>query len=527
MRRRRFVNTIGVIFILFAALLIYAAVPGRSTFTISPQTTYVTDRLDKKGFVDYPTALNDRLSNGITPETNANVLIWKALGPKPEGGNGMPAEYFKMLGIDPPTEKGDYLVGYSNYLKDHGRVDSAQNADEDYDKLFRAGHWPWTGKEYPELAGWLAANEKPLALIVEATRRPEYYNPIVPNRTEDWSPGLIAALLPNVQKCREVGSALTCRAMLRVGDGKYVEAWQDLLACHRLARHVGRGGTIIESLVGFALEQIAARADVVFLERAKFTSAQILACLKDVRDLPPVPAVADKVDLVERFACLDGMMLVIRQGRKALEGFSGGGPAPPPSDSVTDKLFQPSINWDPAFRNANRWFDRYAAAMRVPDRATRQQQLADLTSELKQVRSNIHDPATIKKAVMGSEERGEIAGDIVITLMLPALEKVQNAADRCEQNQRNLQLAFALAAFRADQGRYSAKLDELAPKYIEKIPDDLFAEKPLIYRLEGAGYLLYSVGPDGKDDGGRGQEDEPRGDDIAIRVPTPEPKIKK
>ena len=28
---------------------------------------------------------------------------------------------------------------------------------------------PWSKKEFPSLAGWLAANEKPLALVVEAS----------------------------------------------------------------------------------------------------------------------------------------------------------------------------------------------------------------------------------------------------------------------------------------------------------------------------------------------------------------------
>jgi len=82
-------------------LLAFAAWPGSSTFTVSPQTTYVTGPLDKDGYVDYVTALNERLGKGITPEKNANVLICQALGPHPEGSI-LPAEYFQWLGIDPP-----------------------------------------------------------------------------------------------------------------------------------------------------------------------------------------------------------------------------------------------------------------------------------------------------------------------------------------------------------------------------------------------------------------------------------------
>jgi hypothetical protein len=43
-------------------------------------------------------------------------------------------------------------------------------------------------------------------------------------------------------------------------------------------------------------------------------------------------------------------------------------------------------------------------------------------------------------------------GNILITLMLPAFDRVQSAAERCEQGQRNLHLAFILAAYQHDYG---------------------------------------------------------------------------
>src|SRR5262249_46050797 len=143
----------------------------------------------------------------------------------------------------------------------------------------------------------------------------------------------------------------------------------------------------------------------------------------------------------------------------------------------------------------------------------------DLTALQRQVRAK--DWA--QKVVMGSEKRGELIGNVLFGLLLPAFAKVQSAAERCEQGQRNVHVAFALAAYQRDHGRYPAKLAELAPRYLEKIPDDLFAEKPLIYRLEGQGYLLYSVGINGTDDGGRGYDDEPPGDDLCVRMPIPVP----
>src|SRR5438045_6275709 len=48
----------------------------------------------KAGNIDYEAELNDKLGKGITPEKNAAVLLWQALGPTPEGGPRMPAEFF-------------------------------------------------------------------------------------------------------------------------------------------------------------------------------------------------------------------------------------------------------------------------------------------------------------------------------------------------------------------------------------------------------------------------------------------------
>ena len=55
----------------------------------------------------------------------------------------------------------------------------------------------------------------------------------------------------------------------------------------------------------------------------------------------------------------------------------------------------------------------------------------------------------------------------------------------------------------------------------------LFAGKPLIYRPSETGYLLYSVGVNGKDDEGRWYDDDPPGDDPSVRMPLPELKPKK
>jgi len=47
------------------------------------------------------------------------------------------------------------------------------------------------------------------------------------------------------------------------------------------------------------------------------------------------------------------------------------------------------------------------------------------------------------------------------------------------------------------------------------VPNDSFNEKPLTYRLTKEGYILYSVGKDMKDDGGK-MEEFLRGPDLVV-----------
>src|SRR5262245_58903778 len=150
MRRRRLWITVASILLTLAALLIYAAWPGRSTFTISPETTYVTGPLDAHGYIDYVTALNERLRGNIKPETNANVLIWQALGPRPEGGT-MPPEYFQWLGIAEPPEQGEYVLRYDDYLKTHAKIEGTIKLEEFRNRMQLAAQWPWSGTDEPEL----------------------------------------------------------------------------------------------------------------------------------------------------------------------------------------------------------------------------------------------------------------------------------------------------------------------------------------------------------------------------------------
>jgi hypothetical protein len=64
-------------------------------------------------------------------------------------------------------------------------------------------------------------------------------------------------------------------------------------------------------------------------------------------------------------------------------------------------------------------------------------------------------------------------------------------------------VAVALERYRLAHGRFPEKLGELTPTYLAAIPRDLFDGNPLRYRLVDGKPVVYSIGIDGDDDGGR------------------------
>jgi hypothetical protein len=321
-------------------------------------------------------------------------------------------------------------------------------------------------------------------------------------------------------KCRGLAYLLVVRAMFRANQGQHDEAWQDLLACHRLGRLIERGAADIEALVGIAIEGAAIWGEKDFLGRIPLKTTEIRGFLEDLQKLPPIPELADHVDLGERFIQLDLIIMADRHGIPKDHGLL---------EVLGAEFILNGIDWDPAFRNINRWYDRMVKITRTRDRASSQREWEKFNADLKALKKKMDSGEVAKKIAKNivegedfAKEKGEGVGDILIVLTAPAIQKVHDAHDRAKQYNDNLHLAFALELYRHEHKGYPEKLEALAPKYLKEIPIDFFSGKPLIYHSSTGGYTLYSVGVNGMDDGGQGFDDDPQGDDIVIRMPMPE-----
>lgn len=488
-------------------------------FKLGPDTTVIAGPLTADGYLDFETALNDRLRGKITPDTNAVVGLLDCFGPQSERAKWL-TDFHKALGVKPPPEKGDYLVSSTRHFKDEY---TGENRQAQYDLETKLRVRPWTAADAPKVAEWLKVNEKPLASATAASKRTEYFHPMIA-RNQDGTPGmLIGCLMPIPQNCREVASALSLRAMLRCGEKKFADAWADILTIHRFGRLVARGGTNIELLVGIALGAIAHNSELAFIDAAKPDAKTALKCQAELLALPKWPSFADKLALGERFVALDALQDI----RRGDSGEVIGGL--PEMTKEEAEAAMGLLDWERMFRMTTKWYDRFAEAARKPTRTERRTAGAEIDKELEVLLTENRKIGRVPNWVQQPNERVRVAASegialVFLGLMHPAMEKIGDAADRAEQLSRHGVLAFALAAHFADHKAYPARLADLAPKYLATVPDDLFSGKALIYKPAKDGYLLYSVGANGQDDGGRTFTDDPKGDDLVVRRPPAAPR---
>jgi hypothetical protein len=506
---------------------------------ISHETTRILKPLGSNGDPDYSRALNDRLSDGVRPADNAAVPLMQAWGPQ-ESCRGVPkkdrSDYFRMLGIGPLAERGKYLVDFRDFVKsrvnDKGQSDASSGWQKSaLDQYDAASLRPWSGQEFPLLARWLTANETPLALVIEASRRRRAFEPIVLRENLEQQVGVPSSLTCapycNWIPYRESAGVLKIRAMKRLHEGRIIDAWEDLLASHRLARLAGQSPAAVDSLKADVIEMGSLYDDRTLLHYVKLSAAQRARILGDLSQLSSMPNIADKCDLGERYECLSWALRSMHDGLGSLketlayEADFAADEIQRAAKTSLELIGTGKTDWNVVLRTINSCFDDLVRAQRLPQWPARIRAIEAFGDNL------------IARAAAPFEQRGQsneaYSQRVGLAFFFSQHREgyfLTVAQDRAAMELELIKVALVLDQYHTDHGAYPASLVELTPKYVSTIPRDIFSEADLHYRRNGHGYLLYSVGPNGKDDGGRTIFDSGRDatgrleywDDVVIRI---------
>ncbi|MCX6362455.1 MAG: hypothetical protein NT029_21900 [Armatimonadetes bacterium] len=295
---------------------------------------------------------------------------------------------------------------------------------------------------------------------------------------------------------RAAAQLLAIRAILASDAGRQKEAFTDLTRCGRLAQHVGSDPALIPLLVRVALE---ATADAAF--------TRIVLCHMDdpvtlayaertLSALGPLPDLRYSIggEVVISRACVD----IVRKGGRVGGAFS----------EKSRRAAVPALLSAAGSETLMRaWESQIIAYWRRAYtilRKTREPGSTAQTDDLRklwdEVDANHHRPSYQLLAMIAPTL--DIVSDRITTAM--AMRALRTGLVRLARYQ---QRHGGFPPSLADAGRTASV--------------DPFTGRPLIYRQRGAGFILYCVGPDRKDDGGDAKRPATGGmaPDIVIQFP--------
>ena len=520
--------------------------------TLSAETTYFVEPVHADGTVNYVAALNARYGEGVTPDTNAAVVLLSAVGPRllDDAVRDKTAE---LMGVEPPPADGEYCQTLKEYFESlppgqwplalsNGQELTAEKTKvirAQFDKLadvggqpppdllakhglrepyqllreqrYRAMRRPWSTRQYPALAGWLNANAEALNKLADLAGRSRYFIPLVSSADP---PSVTDVLGAEGGRVRALATALLVRAMLKLDSPAHDQAWQDLRLAFHLAGLLSRSVDVFERDTA---AQMAARASAAActLASSGLSRGQARRFLADVTELLPLGEFAETIDVFKRCWVLDMVMGLMR-------GDGGDDMAP------LNEARSTPINWDHLLRRVNAYYD--LATTECRDRHCEEGrragvELDDMRVRLREKVKGFTSTWMTKRLILrgvpvvGRRVNTQAFGDLlmaVVVMMLSDRKSVEG--DIAQMRLRLTELAFAVAAHEAETGELPGTLAQIAPKYVQQLPLDPLTRKPYVYARDGRSAVLYSLGKNGRDDGGRSEPDQSGGaDDIAVR----------
>lgn len=510
--------------------------PAKVDITVGKDTTLITGPVNADGTVNYVAYLNAKYGKGVTPRNNAVVLLVRASGP----GAWLQVtldKALKGLGMAALPIKGDYLRTWDEFIADHPQGKKYQDSDVEME-AFDAVSKPWSAHEQPVIAEWIKVNAKPLARVIEASKRPRYYVPLA-STLDPPSLGSLAHLGMVRVFCAR--SLLNARAMLKIKAGDLNGAWSDLMALHRLARLISQdsGGSAL--LIAQGLVGSASTGSFQAITSGKMSLRKLRSCQIELNALPALGRMEDAL-ILDRLFALDAIATLARSRCDLLTVLAKNDTAVP--KKLASQLRGTSPDWNAMLRGFNQWYDKPDRAMVKKGVQHYQEALEGAASQLFE---NLLEPVdaseskpkppgkpaapaewlTPNSAKASAERRAMISrhlGQLMALVKWVEREWVLSSPNGrlvgATAYHRLLLTATALAIHEAETGRFPARLADLAPKYIKTLPTDPYSKKPLRYRREGKGCIVYSAGENAKDDGGVKGYDEEKDqeqDDIAVR----------
>jgi hypothetical protein len=300
--------------------------------------------------------------------------------------------------------------------------------------------------------------------------------------------------LDYVQKAREIMYLLQLDAAWRAHEGDCDGAAESCMAILNTAEALKEQPFIISQLVRIAGQAIA----VGSIERTLGQGTVSEANLRKLQELLEASAAEDGLHQSMRGERAAGhqMYIKIREGNLSLSGLYGTvmNSKPGPGERLLDAFPGVILGGYPEYL---RLMSKQVRVSKLKD-AERAEAYAKIEQEVRENRSNV-----------------------LIRLIMPATQKVAEAVQRSQAYQRSAIVGLAAERHRLKTKQWPGSIEELVKAgLLKEVPRDPFDGKALRFKRTPTGIVIYSVGFDKVDNGGKFDRTNPRleGTDIGFQL---------
>ena len=318
----------------------------------------------------------------------------------------------------------------------------------------------------------------------------------------DWTRPSFDMLLPEMQSLRTAARLLVLDARREAADGNAADALHDVARIQRIGRHSASEPLLISSLVGLAIDAMALETLANVLPTLKTNDLAALDS-SDIRDLvttPPAMASHYYGEEAYGLSSFAGMADSRFGVMNALEMFAN-----QPQRPFLSRILPLTLLYRVFFLEAD--LTGYRSIMR------KYQQLAAGSEPYPEVK---------KKTDAMEKELWDRSPGMMTSLIMPALGGVFRAQAQNVARQRAASALVAATRQRLETETTPTTFEELSTKLVPPASRDPFtADRPLVMKQTDDALLVYSVGPDGEDDGGPpapGAEKVEGNDDVGLRM---------
>ena len=378
--------------------------------------------------------------------------------------------------------------------------------------------------EWPTLVEWLDAHADALDLLRRGAAKPTVGFVLGPGGSENdpalgWDfhrrdfdvldDAVIGVLLPALNELRSCATILTADARVATSRKDGARVLADATAILGLAGQQSDESIIVSNLVGIRIAQLA--FDVIERTLADdpsiFTDDQLVALAHRATSYGGDTASSLAHVRGERIGFHD-----LIQRTYSDDGRGDGTITPAGLDAWMGmtKFINPYGN-TPAHASALDWL---RAGISLPI-SSRRDVLAEYDRLLNLTADQLRRP--MREIVAGEDADSQISRRLAeiraspvlsvkylpVTAMVSSLNHLGETAEDALGRRDGIVVGIALELYRRRHGEYPATLDALAPVLLPRVPVDRIAGGPLKYRLIDGRPVVYSVGVDRDDDGGR------------------------